>query len=463
MKKIIAMILAALLALSLLTAALAATYTDKDTVKKVQQALNDAGYNCGTPDGVAGKKTTAAITQYQTDKGLEVTATIDDALLEAMGITMQQSEGSESGEKQGNTDVISEESDQDIDLSDPRMLANYYNVSFVNWLSMLGIDIENDKIGFDAYLIKNLNIENFPGASSDLDSEKTTIKKHDDWVEFFCNLEEADELTFLEHAALYAFLDTMANYYECSEEEWVELSAQLGKVPDRDDKISIADIDVNFESPSIEISGYKNDTQYVLHAQKGKTRIEGDDIPDIPAQIVELTGGIPDSFDSLADRYDIAEMESVLAQWDGAAMFTDLIETGTHTFSAMGHEWVNALLGQYLLDISVADDQVTVTRKETESSPTWVGLYSKEGWYLTGSKPDEAEDDGQGLDFHKDASIEVDYKTDEYPQINYRILRRSEGRYYIQCSAKRSDGIWMTWLAEYNKNGSLEKKEYTEE
>ena len=86
MKKIIALILAALLALSMLTAATAATYTDKDTVKKVQQALNDAGYNCGTPDGVAGKKTAAAITQYQTDKGLEATGTIDDALLQAMGL-----------------------------------------------------------------------------------------------------------------------------------------------------------------------------------------------------------------------------------------------------------------------------------------------------------------------------------------------------------------------------------------
>jgi len=86
MKKLISLILAALLALSTLSVAFAATYTDKDTVKKVQQALNDAGYECGTPDGIAGKKTAAAITQYQTDKGLEATGTIDDALLEALGL-----------------------------------------------------------------------------------------------------------------------------------------------------------------------------------------------------------------------------------------------------------------------------------------------------------------------------------------------------------------------------------------
>lgn len=61
-------------------------YTDRDTVQKVQQALNDAGYSCGTPDGVAGKKTVAAITQYQTDKGLTATGTVTDELLSALGL-----------------------------------------------------------------------------------------------------------------------------------------------------------------------------------------------------------------------------------------------------------------------------------------------------------------------------------------------------------------------------------------
>lgn len=62
------------------------TFSDKDTVQKVQQALNDAGYNCGTPDGVAGKKTAAAIEQYQESKGLQKTGTITVELLVAMGI-----------------------------------------------------------------------------------------------------------------------------------------------------------------------------------------------------------------------------------------------------------------------------------------------------------------------------------------------------------------------------------------
>lgn len=61
-------------------------YTDKETVKSIQTALNEAGYPCGTSDGAAGKKTIAALTQYQTDKGLTVTGTITHETLLSMGL-----------------------------------------------------------------------------------------------------------------------------------------------------------------------------------------------------------------------------------------------------------------------------------------------------------------------------------------------------------------------------------------
>lgn len=61
-------------------------YTDKDTIQKVQEALNAAGYECGTPDGIAGSKTYAALNQYQTDHGLTVTNDITGELLDSFGI-----------------------------------------------------------------------------------------------------------------------------------------------------------------------------------------------------------------------------------------------------------------------------------------------------------------------------------------------------------------------------------------
>lgn len=61
-------------------------YSDSTTIKVVQQALNSAGYNCGTPDGVAGGKTTEAITKYETDKGITVNGVITDELLNSLNI-----------------------------------------------------------------------------------------------------------------------------------------------------------------------------------------------------------------------------------------------------------------------------------------------------------------------------------------------------------------------------------------
>ena len=61
-------------------------YTDADTIRKVQEALNSAGYNCGTPDGIAGSGTYAALNAYQDANGLTVENAITDEVLVAMGL-----------------------------------------------------------------------------------------------------------------------------------------------------------------------------------------------------------------------------------------------------------------------------------------------------------------------------------------------------------------------------------------
>lgn len=61
-------------------------YTDAAVVRMVQEALNAAGFDCGTPDGQAGSKTRAALESYQREKGINVNGVITDELLEALGI-----------------------------------------------------------------------------------------------------------------------------------------------------------------------------------------------------------------------------------------------------------------------------------------------------------------------------------------------------------------------------------------
>ena len=65
----------------------AAGYTDTATIQKVQEALNAAGFNCGTADGISGPKTREALHQYQQANGLTVSDQITDELLAAMGIS----------------------------------------------------------------------------------------------------------------------------------------------------------------------------------------------------------------------------------------------------------------------------------------------------------------------------------------------------------------------------------------
>lgn len=61
-------------------------YTDQKTIQKVQAALNDAGYECGTPDGVAGAKTYEALNAYQKANSLPVSNDITDSLLEKLNL-----------------------------------------------------------------------------------------------------------------------------------------------------------------------------------------------------------------------------------------------------------------------------------------------------------------------------------------------------------------------------------------
>lgn len=61
-------------------------YTNQETIQKVQTALNEAGYECGTPDGIAGAKTYEALNAYQEANGLPVTNDITDSLLQKMNL-----------------------------------------------------------------------------------------------------------------------------------------------------------------------------------------------------------------------------------------------------------------------------------------------------------------------------------------------------------------------------------------
>jgi len=62
-----------------------AAITTRDVVIKVQQALAKLGYDIGTPDGVAGPKTAAAVKAFETGTGMSESGTINPRLLAVLG------------------------------------------------------------------------------------------------------------------------------------------------------------------------------------------------------------------------------------------------------------------------------------------------------------------------------------------------------------------------------------------
>lgn len=60
-------------------------YNNYDCIRVVQEALNDAGYSCGFPDGMIGEGTRKAIRDFQRDHGLEETGKVNDELIDVLG------------------------------------------------------------------------------------------------------------------------------------------------------------------------------------------------------------------------------------------------------------------------------------------------------------------------------------------------------------------------------------------
>lgn len=112
------------------------TYTDTDTIKKVQELLNQKGYDCGNPDGVAGTNTKNAIIKYKKDNGLEENDSITEELLSLL----KGSENENTAESTNST-TGSERSISDI-IDDLKGLVQYSSISISDQIT------EGDAIGY---------------------------------------------------------------------------------------------------------------------------------------------------------------------------------------------------------------------------------------------------------------------------------------------------------------------------
>ena len=58
--------------------------SDIETLKEVQNMLNDLGYDCGSPDGIIGEKSKASITQYKSDHNMDPSPEVTELFVEEL-------------------------------------------------------------------------------------------------------------------------------------------------------------------------------------------------------------------------------------------------------------------------------------------------------------------------------------------------------------------------------------------
>lgn len=80
----------------------AISYSEQSIIKEVQEKLNSLGYDCGTPDGIAGTGTQTAISNYRKDNNLSESTEINAELLSSLSRKLVASE-STSDKNTGNS------------------------------------------------------------------------------------------------------------------------------------------------------------------------------------------------------------------------------------------------------------------------------------------------------------------------------------------------------------------------
>lgn len=97
-------------------------------IRSVQTALNNAGYDCGRPDGAAGSKTCAAAARFRADKGLSGSG-IDAHLAMALGLGAYDLLRLEQTAESGSPAEAAEATDQGTSISDGDRIAYVVNTN----------------------------------------------------------------------------------------------------------------------------------------------------------------------------------------------------------------------------------------------------------------------------------------------------------------------------------------------
>ena len=357
MKKLCAFVIVLALTVSALCGAASAETYGKSMVQSVQQMLNEAGYDCGTPDGVAGKKTAAAISAFQEDHGMEVTGEISYVLFLSLYLE--------------NYDIPTAQTAED--LKDPQIFNNTVWMNLKDRLTDAAGE-ENAEYAANALVAKYLllPVMDTDGLFIFLGNQGRMMYYRDPdgtagepfGALYMVPTDDDDCIDFVAYAALSAFLEEANRIYGGSEEEFAEVMATLGDELAWDDRLPVdrrwgativlplGTAEVSFGYPAnaqicvasrehtadwedldvgVDFGGTNYGTDYGTgeEGREDMTYLEGDEIPDLPADILAVTGGLPDSIENIPMKDEIDEASALFAQVKPGDALTSLIENGS--------------------------------------------------------------------------------------------------------------------------------------
>ena len=184
----------------------------------------------------------------------------------------------------------------------------------------------------------------------------------------------------------------------------------------------------------------------------------------MPASLVELTGGIPDSIDVLRDRYDLDYLKSEYSKWEPVAkeMLDALEETGTTVIPdflitpgaaiELSYNYEDAL---FKLDRK--DDQLTVTLHtplEKNDNDNLNLQFDSAGMFAPGFRYESIRNyyEGQGHDSYSFSNLAY-YRYGE-DKAYYSVGIDKKG--YSIIAGSDQD----TWIGRYDEEGNLNSVEH---
>ena len=453
---------------------------DASVTQQVQQKLNEAGFDCGMPDGVAGAKTEEAIRAFQESRNLTADGVISEELLESLGL-------SEGEQENGGEDVgfgyLDEDSDRYYMPGDryytPGEDLLLFNLDGFKVILKGERSEATDEWGIDHSIALDVEVVNGYSRECEI-SVGMDYEGNSQKLPVIMNYNEE-----------YYAPDDLCVVPANSTAEGVIYGEMLGEPVSLEE---LQSVELYFAIYNSDLTEKTDLGPFTVHYQEkdaaagteGTVASAEFDVPDMPERLVNAGGTIPGTLEELraqmldGSQFDIYQLQTVYEQCDFPKMLEEIKENGTCTVLVTGEDWSgnfrywNSNLEDTTvpLDISQSEDGITVTRDGDYDFDAYPSHAMTLCYYT-----DENHDSQVKILDHigytdagpiRIATVEIRYNllTEENESAAYDYCvtydgLKDGGNYQVTSSITTPISM-LSWIGEYDENGKLVSVEYEE-